>query len=134
MHFVTGSLDVTQMHWTVQQPKHSHMNLISPSPPFQVHQAALFLQPFLGAPIKNIHCLYYSFQTLKPVEVLTAAGHQTHTQPHLPQWSDCPRWPCRSLWRGTEVHKKVKSSHQSLTNTLESKRRAERSPKVWIWV
>lgn len=82
-------------------------------PSVQVHQAVLFFQPFLEAPIKNIHSLYCSFLAVKSVKVLTPARHQTHTQSHLPQWSDCPRWPCWSLWRGAEVHKTVKSSHQS---------------------
>lgn len=109
-------------------------SLMASLPWFQVHQAVLFLQLFLGVPIKNIHSLYYSFLTLKSVEVLTPAMHQTHTQSHLPQWSDCPRWACRSLWRGAEVHKKVKSSHQPLTNTLESNSKGERSFKVWICV
>lgn len=104
-------------------------SLMASLPSFQVHQAVLFLQLFLGVPIKNIHSLYYSFLTLKSVEVLTPAMHQTHTQSHLPQWSDCPRWACRSLWRGAEVHKKVKSSHQPLTNTLESNSKGERSFK-----
>lgn len=109
-------------------------SLMSSLPSFQVHQRVLFLQPFLGAPIQNIHSLYYSLLTLKSVEVLKTARHQTHTQSHLPQRSDCPPRPCRSLWRGAEVHKRVKSSHQSLTNTLESSCKGERSLKVWIIV
>lgn len=138
-HGVTGHWDTwgdafkTGQTLTEQTSCHSN-SLISSLPSFQVHQAVLFLQPFLGDPIKNIHSLYYSFLTLKSVEVLTPAMHQTHTQSHLPQWSDCPRWPCRSLWRGTEVHKKVKSSHQSLINTLESNSKGERSLKVCICV
>lgn len=160
--FVTRSLDVWQMHGRQSLPltltsdgltwgtrgnalktaqtltEHAlwySNRLMSSSPSFQVHQAVLFLQPFPGAPIKkNIHSLYYSFQTLKSVEVLPPAVHQSHTQSYLPQWSDCSRWPCQSLWRGAEVHKKVKSSHQSLTNTLESNTKGERSLKVWICV